>query len=211
MKKPYTVEEHEVKHYVPKELTGRIVGLRTEAVRPQTVEEIEALQRLASEEAKKAGYAEGLKQGLQDMKIKANQLQSVLNFLQAPLEELDQKVEYQITELSLFLAKQLLRKESSMDEKHIQNLVHESLDFLPVKASNIRVRLNPADIELLNKADINTAEQKWTCVADASVKAGGCMIESDTSHIDASLEERVEQLVEQLGLKSTAGVDDATE
>jgi flagellar assembly protein FliH len=187
------------------------VGLREQAIRPQTVEEIQALQRQATEEAKKTGYAEGLKQGLQEMKAKANQLQSIINFLQSPIEEMDQKVEYQLTELSLCVAKQLLRKECSVDEKHIQALIHESLDYLPIKASNIRVRLNPADIVLLNKAEINTAEQKWQCVADASVKAGGCLIESDTSHIDASLETRIAQLVEQLGLKSAASDDNAAD
>lgn len=211
MRKPYRAEEHEIKHYVPPELTGRIVGLREKAVRPQTVEEIQELQRQATEEAKKAGYAEGLKQGLQEMKSKANQLQSIINFLHSPIEEMDQKVEYQLTELSLCIARQLLRKECSVDEKHIQALIHESLDYLPIKASNVRVRLNPADIELLNKAEINTAEQKWECVADASVKVGGCLIESDTSHIDVSMETRIEQLVEQLGLRPTTGADNAAE
>jgi len=211
MKKPYSAPNDDVKHYVMPELTGKIVGLRDDAVRPQTVEEIEALQKQASEEAKKAGYAEGLKTGLQEMKVKANQLQTVLNFLKNPIEEMDQKVEHQLVELSMTIAKQLLRKESSVDEQHISTLIHESLEFLPVKARNISVRLNPADILLLNKADIDTNEQSWTCVSDTGVTAGGCVIESDTSHVDASMEKRVEQLVDQLGLKTSEGDADATE
>lgn len=211
MKKPYSVSDDDVKHYVMPELSGRIVGLRNDMVKPQTVEEIEALQKQAYEEAKKAGYAEGLKNGLQEMKVQANKLQTVLNFLQNPLEEMDQKVEYQLAELSMTLAKQLLRKESSVDEKHIITLIHESLEFLPVKAKNISVRLNPADILLLNKADIDTNEQTWICISDAAVTAGGCIIESDTSHVDASMERRVEQLVEQLGLKPSIGADDVAE
>jgi len=211
MKKPYSASDEDVKHYVLPELTGKIVGLRDDIVKPQTVEEIEALQKQAYEEAKKAGYEEGLKTGLQEMKVKANQLQTVLNFLKNPIEEMDQQVEYQLVELSMAIAKQLLRKESSVDEKHISTLIHESLEFLPVKARNINVRLNPADILLLNKADINTNEQSWTCVSDVGVTAGGCVIESDTSHVDASMERRVEQLVDQLGLKTSAGDDDVTE
>ena len=211
MTKSYSAPDDDVKHYVMPELTGKIVGLRDDIVRPQTVEEIEALQKQASEEAKKAGYAEGLKTGLQEMKAKANQLQTVLNFLKNPLEEMDQKVEHQLVELSMAIAKQLLRKESSVDEQHIITLIHESLEFLPLKARNINVRLNPADILLLNKADIDTNEQSWTCVSDAGVTAGGCIIESDTSHVDASMEKRVEQLVDQLGLKTSAGDGDVTE
>jgi flagellar assembly protein FliH len=211
MRKPYSASDDDVKHYVLPELTGNIVGLRDDVVRPQTVEEIEALQKQAYEEAKKAGYAEGLKNGLQEMQVKANQLQAVFNFLKNPIEEMDLQVEYQLAELSMAIAKQLLRKESSVDEKHISTLIHESLEFLPVKAKNISVRLNPADILLLNKADIDTNEQSWTCISDAGVTAGGCVIESDTSHVDASMERRVEQLVEQLGLKTSAGDGDVTE
>lgn len=202
MKKPYTISSDQVRHYVAPELQGKIVGLRDEMVRPQTVEEIEALQQQAYEEARKAGHAEGVKQGLQEIKQKANKLQAVINFLQQPLNDVDEQVEYQLTELTLILAKQLLKKESSVDHQHIQNLLHESLQYLPLKSRDIRVRLNPADIELLKLGELNLEEQSWQCVADASVRAGGCVIESDQSVVDASVENRIVQLMEQLGLHS---------
>lgn len=202
MKKPYTISDDQVKHYIAPELRGRIVGLRDEMVRPQTVEEIEALQKLAYEEARQAGHAEGVKQGLQEVKQKANKLQAVINFLQQPLDDMDEEVEHQLTELTMLLAKQLLKKESSVDHQHIQNLLHESLQYLPLKSQDIRVRLNPADIELLKLGEVNLDEQSWKCVADTSVRAGGCIIESDRSVVDASVENRITQLMEQLGLHS---------
>lgn len=210
MKKPYTVSDDQVRHYIAPELRGKIVGLRDEAVRPQTVEEIEALQKLAYEEARKAGHAEGVKQGLQEVKQKANKLQAVINFLQQPLDDMDEAVEHQLTELAMLLAKQLLKKESSVDHQHIQNLLHESLQFLPLKSRDIRVRLNPADIELLKLGELNLEEQSWQCVTDASVRAGGCIIESDQSVVDATVENRITQLMEQLGLhsSSTEATDD---
>ena len=76
------------------------------------------------------------------------------------------------------------------------------------------MRLNPDDVALLNQAEIITSEQSWVCVADSSVTAGGCMIESDTSHIDSSVESQVQQLIEQLSLYQSSdgsGGDDATE
>lgn len=214
MKKPYTVSDDQVRHYIAPELRGKIVGLRDEAVRPQTVEEIEALQKLAYEEARKAGHAEGVKQGLQEVKQKANKLQAVINFLQQPLDDMDEAVEHQLTELAMLLAKQLLKKESSVDHQHIQNLLHESLQFLPLKSRDIRVRLNPADIELLKLGELNLEEQSWQCVADTSVRAGGCIIESDQSVVDATVENRITQLMEQLGLHSSsteAADDDSAE
>jgi flagellar assembly protein FliH len=204
MKKPYTISDDRVRHYVAPELQGKIVGQRDEMVRPQTVEEIEALQKQAYEEARKAGHAEGVKQGLQEIKQKANKLQAVINFLQQPLDDIDEQVEYQLTELTMLLAKHLLKKESSVDHQHIQNLLHESLQYLPLKSRDIRVRLNPADIELLKLGEVNPDQQTWQCVADASVRAGGCIIESDQSVVDASVEKRIAQLMQQLGIHSAS-------
>jgi flagellar assembly protein FliH len=207
MKKPYTISDDQIRHYIAPELQGKIVGQRDEMVRPQTVEEIEALQQQAYEEARKAGHAEGVKQGLQEIKQKANKLQAVINFLQQPLDDIDEQVEYQLTELSMLLAKHLLKKESSIDHQHIQNLLHESLQYLPLKSRDIRVRLNPADVELLKLGEVNPDQQSWQCVADASVRAGGCIIESDQSVVDASVENRITQLMQQLGLHSANAED----
>lgn len=196
MSKPFKVPESEIQHFVLPELKGTIVGMHDEAIRPQTVEEIEALQKQAYDEAVIAGREEGLKQGLQQ----ASKLQNVFNFLQQPLKELDKQVEHQLADLAILLAKLLLQKESALDEQHIQKLVHDSLEYLPVKARDINVRLNAADIALFNQAEINTNEQTWTCSADNSISPGGCVIESSTSHIDATVEARVQQLVDQLNL-----------
>jgi len=210
MSKRFKVSESDIQHYVPPELVGNIVGMNEEAIRPQTVEEIEALQKQAYDEAVKEGHAEGIKQGIKEMTVKANQLQKMFNFLQHPLNELDKQVELQLTNLAILLAKQLLQKESQLDALHIQNLVHNSLEYLPVKSRDIQVRLNADDIALLNQAEINTNDQTWNCIADNSITPGGCVIESAASHIDATVETRVQQLVDQLHMHQD-GDDDAAE
>ncbi|VAW59166.1 hypothetical protein MNBD_GAMMA08-667 [hydrothermal vent metagenome] len=207
MSKPINVSESEIKHYVAPELSGRIVGLKNEAVRPQTVEEIERLQKQAYDEAAKKGHADGLKQGLKE----TEKLKTIFNFLQQPLNDLDKQVEQQLTELALLIAKMLLQKESTIDAQHIQNLVHESLEYLPVKSRDIQVRLNANDIALFEQANINLNEQSWQCVTDNSVTSGGCIIESSTSHIDASVETRVQQLVDQLNMHQDVENNEPTE
>jgi len=215
MSKPFKVPESEIKHYVPPELSGNIVGMNEEALRPQTVEEIEALQKQAYEEAVKEGYDAGLKKGLQEMSVKASKLQAtiqnMINFLQQPLKDLDKQVEYQLAELSILLANLLLQKESKLDAEHIQNLVHNSLEYLPVKSRDIQVRLNSEDIALLNQAEIDTNEQSWRYITDNTISPGGCIIESSASHIDATVETRVQQLVEQLSLHQEDDVDSGSE
>ncbi len=223
MAKKYTVSEADIQHYVPPELSGRIAGMREDRVRPQTVEEIEALQKQAYDEASEQGYAKGYEEGHQkgyeEMQIeaeafreKARELESVINFLSQPLKQLDRDVEHQLADLAVTLSKYLLRKESSLDAQHIHALVHESLDYLPVKARDIRVRLHPDDIALLNQAEIDIKDQSWSCIADTSMTPGGCMVESDTSHIDSTVETRLQQLVEQLETHQHAeGDEDVSE
>ena len=204
MSKPFTVPESDIKHFVLPELKGTIVGMQDEAIRPQTVEEIEALQKQAFDEAVIAGRKEGLKQGLQQ----ASKLQNVFNFLQQPLKDLDKQVEHQLADLAILLSKFLLQKESELDVQHIRKLVHDSLEYLPVKSRDINVRLNAADIALLNQAEINTEEQTWVCITDNSITPGGCVIESSSSHIDATVEARVQQLVDQLNLNQDSEGND---
>lgn len=223
MAKKYTVTEAEIQHYVPPELSGRIAGMREDRVRPQTVEEIEALQKQAYEEASEQGFAKGYEEGHQkgyeEMQLeaeafrqKAKQLESVIGFLSQPLKQLDQDVEQQLADLAVVLSKYLLRKESSLDAEHIHSLVHESLDYLPVKVRDVRVRLHPDDIALLNQAEIDIKDQSWSCIADSSITPGGCLVESDTSHIDSTVETRLQQLVEQLEMHQHAEeADDVSE
>ena len=204
MTKKFSVQDSDIQHYIMPELTGNIVGMKDDTLRPQTVEEIEALQKQAYEEARQEGFKKGLEEAAQKIK----KLESIFNFLQHPLKELDNQVEHQFADLAIVLAKQLLKNESALDAQHIYSLVHESLDYLPVKARNIRVRLNSQDIALLNQAQMNTGEQSWECISDNTVTAGGCVIESDTSHVDASVETRVQQLVDQLNLHQSTGNKD---
>jgi flagellar assembly protein FliH len=195
MAKAYSADDDKIKHWVMPEVRGRIVGdSGKDAVRPQTVEDIEALQKQAYDEARIAGH----KAGLADIQAKAAQMQKVIRFLEAPLDNLDEEVESQLTELALTVARVLLKQECATDPSLVQKMIHQSLEFLPVHSRQLRVKLNPADIALLKEAEIDIESQSWTCVADKSISQGGCMVESDQSHIDATLETRIQQVVDQL-------------
>jgi len=197
MPNKFEVPDNDIKHFIMPELRGDIVGLKDDPKKYQTTEEIEAIQKKAFNNAVKSGHDQGLKQGLAE----ASKLINMFNFLQSPLDDLDVAVEKQLTELTILIATLLLKKTCEFDVEHIQQLIHDSIEYLPIKTRDITVRLNPADIALFEKSDINIKEQTWGYAADKTVRQGGCIIESSTSHIDASVEARVEQLVEQLSLE----------
>jgi flagellar assembly protein FliH len=194
MSKPFSADPDQVKHYVLPEVTGDIVGFDGKSVRPQTVEDIEALQKQAYEEGRKQGY----QAGLVEIQQEAKKLAGMFNFFHQPLTTLDEDVEQQLTELALTVARLVLKKECTTDPTTVQAIIHEALEFLPVSARNVRVRLNPKDIALLEQGGLDLAAQEWRSIADNTVSQGGCLVESDTSHIDASLETRLQQVVDQL-------------
>ncbi|MFW2372972.1 MAG: FliH/SctL family protein [Gammaproteobacteria bacterium] len=210
MSKPFSTGDDHIKHWVMPEVRGNIVGLSDEALRPQTVEDIEALQKQAYEEGRLQGIEDGKKAGLAEMQAKAKQLVGIMHMLEKPLQQLDKDVENQLTELTLCLTRMLLKKQCSIDADHIQGVIHEALDFLPIQSRHIQVRLNPADKALLSEADIDLQAQDWSCIEDPEVTQGGCLVESDQSHIDASVETRIQQLADQL-FEQHAVTDDGHE
>lgn len=198
MSKTFSASDKDIKHWVMPEVRGNIVGVKDGVLRPQTVEDIEILQKQAYEEGMKQGIEDGKKAGMAEMQARAQQLVDIMHILDNPLQQLDKDVEKQLTELTLCLTRMLLKKECSTDADHIQGLIHEALDFLPIHSLHIKVRLNPADIRLLSEAGIDIEAQDWACIEDSDISQGGCLVESDQSHIDASLETRMKQLEEQL-------------
>ena len=187
-------DDPQIKHWIVPELTGHILGAETTLKGPQTVEDLEALQKQAWEEGRKDGYEAGMEQ----IRKKGEQLLGMFRFMERPLEELDEAVVAQLTELTLTVMRLLLKKECATDASHIQGIIHEALEFLPVKSRDIKIRLNPADLELLKHSGLALEQEQSSYVADASVTQGGCLVESDQSHIDATLETRVQQVVDQL-------------
>ena len=194
MSKPFSANDKDVKHWVMPEINGNIVGIARETKKPQTVEEIQVLRQQAVED----GRQEGIKKGLAEMQIKAKQLTNVFDFMANPLRKLDADMEKEVTKLAMTVAQMLLKKECSVDATHIQSLIHETLEYLPVNPRNVRIKLNPNDISLLTQAGIELKTPDWICIGDKSVTQGGCIIESDTSHIDATVENRVQQIFDQL-------------
>ena len=184
----------QVKHWVMPEVTGHIAGAEAGFKRPQTVEDIEALQKQAWEEGRKEGYQAGMDQ----IHKKGEQLLGMFRFMERPLEDLDDTVISQLTEVALTVMRLLLKKECATDAAHIQGLIQETLEFLPVRSRDIKIRLNPDDMKLLQHSGISFDAEQSSYISDPSVTQGGCKIESDQSHIDASMETRIQQMIDQL-------------
>jgi len=161
-----------------------------------TAEEIEQWRA----EAEQEGYAEGQRKAQAELQPLREQLQASLDFLQAPVLQLESEVQQQLAHLAVILAQQLLRRELRTDPGEIVGLVRDSLKLLPAAARDVRVHVHPEDARLLRQA-FSSEEQSedensflYTLVEDSSISRGGCDIRAHQSRIDASVENRLSRM-----------------
>ena len=158
-----------------------------------TAEEIEKWQQ----EARREGYQDGLEQARQEIEAAKKRLQELIDFIQKPLQSINEEVEQQLHLLAVTLAQQLVRREIRSDPGEIIGLIRESLQLLPASTRKVSIYLHPEDAELVRsilQLDQHEEEQTWKLYEDATITRGGCQIKADKSVINATLERRLQSL-----------------
>lgn len=176
-----------------------------EAVKPLTLEELEAIRQDAYNEGFSAGEKDGFHAGQLKARQEAevalqarlNQLELLMQHLMAPIADQDQQLEQGVVTLVSHLCQQVIRREMSVDSSQIRMVLREALKLLPMGAQNLRIHINPQDFELV-KALRERHEEEWRILEDDALMPGGCRVESEHSRIDASVETRLAQAIKQL-------------
>lgn len=188
---------------------------------PPTLDEIEAIQSEAHEEGFAAGYqegrregreqgykkgqqeghaegyqrgyAEGLAAGRDEVLLRVQKLDQILSYMQKPLEALDITIEEELTKLATEIARQLVRRELRVSPGEVVAVVREAVSLLPVGSAGIQVRLHPDDARLIREVLSlgSDDEPVWRIVEDQTLSRGGCVINTELSRIDATVEKRL--------------------
>ena len=192
----------------PPVVEGPIVSDPASAIAsdPPTPERLEAVYRhaydegfeLGRREGKQAGYDEGRVSGRSDYEQSVQLFQQLLENLSRPIDKLDMEMEQSIVELAVMIARHVIRRELKTDPGEIVGVVREALSHLPIASRNPKVHLNPDDIELVRKAlALGENEPAWRLDPDPLISRGGCLVETTTSFIDATVEARIAAIVAQ--------------
>ncbi len=132
----------------------------------------------------------------------AQQLAALLAAAQAQIEQARQAMAQGVLELSVEMARQVLRHELSVNPNVLQPVVREGLAVLAADNQHATIRLNTVDLEVVREAlGVAFEGLALKAVADASVKPGGCIIESAGTVVDATLQTRWRRVVAKLGLE----------
>ncbi len=178
------------------EVGAAATGRREPAARPLTAAQVEELHQQAREEGFKQGRQEGLEAGKKDIRMRVRELETLMQTLAKPLDQLDERIENELVMLALAVAKQLVRRELKTDPGQVLAVVREAMAALPLAARNVRLHLHPEDATLVREMlALNDNERGWQIVEDPVISRGGCKISSDTSQIDASVERRLHTVI----------------
>lgn len=165
--------------------------------------ELERLQKQAWDEAHAAGRREGhdkgLAEGRDEIRHQVQILKRMIQSLQAPLKSLDDQVEHELASLAVAIARHVVGEELKTDPELILRLVPRVVAELPAGRREVRVRVHPEDAALLREhLPDGDGEASWGLVEDPALSRGGCRVETPDSSVDASLETRLEAVVQRV-------------
>lgn len=153
---------------------------------------LEKIQKQAYDEAYAQGLKDGLAAGQAQIKSSAQRLTQLTGKLADLLGGLDQAVEQELLEYVMLISRLILRRELQSDRDYLANLINEGLSVMPLSCRNVKVALHPEDAEWLKShAALPASDKTWHIVEDRSLARGDCRIVSDSSRVDATLDQRL--------------------
>jgi len=180
--------------------------------------EAETIRSQAYEEGLAAGQREGLQQAQAEIDARVNQLadqkaadklSTLYPAMQQAAEQLAADHDRWLTHweasavrLAAAIAERILRREIERKPELTAEVLREALQ-LAAGSSQIKLRLNPADVELLDQRIAEIVERispggTATIVADAQISRGGCLVETQHGLIDGRLETQLERITAEL-------------
>ena len=177
-------------------------------------------ERAQDESLRQEGFAQGFEQGrahatveaqrqmadfvAQQGQVAGQQLARLFEQAQAQLAAAEQAMAQGVLEIACELARQVLRRELSVDPAALQPVLREALGLLLADGKSTVVRLNPLDRDTLaNGAAHEFASQTLTLLADPTITPGGCVVESAGAVVDATVQKRWLRAIATLGLTSS--------
>ena len=183
-----------------------VSDIEAENTNPLTVEALEAVQQAAQEEGFKLGYDEGYQQGHEaglkageaDILQQAQHWQSLIDSLNSPLKAVDAQVEQDLLSMLSLLARQMIYQEIRQRPELVLTAVREALAVLPVSDRQLKVYLNPEDMELVKSGLKLDEDTGWQWYEDPLVSRGGVKLATADTTIDATVETRLNNLISRL-------------
>ena len=151
------------------------------------------------ESAVKEGYEEGMNQAKADIENLRNSLGA---FVSAKQEVFDY-IAPDILEISVDIAKKIIKKEIQQDPTIILENIVDLLKTLSKEETRVTLRVNPEQAMLIKQkipevVEMAGSEAKINVISDENISYGGCMVTTTNGIIDATIETQMSIISEAL-------------
>ena len=154
------------------------------------------------------GFEKGTSEGEQaGFELAVQKIDPLLESLQQGLLQLKnlrrdtyQRIEKEVVELALAIARQVICREIEVDREVVVCVAREALAKVEDPAE-IKIKMNPADLQFINDAKIQFSEligdiDNVTLEAEDNIQSGGCVIQTNLGEIDARIEKQLQAVEE---------------
>ncbi|ARU57588.1 flagellar assembly protein FliH [Oleiphilus messinensis] len=158
------------------------------------------------QKGQESGHAEAFAKTDGEMQSALRRLQNLLGELLDPIKAHDDEIEEALLNLTMALTRAVIKRELVLDSRQIRTVLREALGMLPSTSANIRIFLNPVDIDSVSQV-INEMDGEAKVIASEEIIPGGCRVETSQSLINYTVEKRFQKAVQSMLERSMARAD----
>ncbi|EKE03988.1 MAG: hypothetical protein ACD_20C00122G0010 [uncultured bacterium] len=138
------------------------------------------------ERAAKEGFECGLNQAKEELRKLGMSMVEFLDAKQTALEEVSSDIAF----IAVKVAEKIIKTEVACDETIVLNIVSETLKGIGKDESNIIVKVNPIDAQIIKDHmpkmfPYGSKSTKIVVIDDEEVEAGSCIVETNNGMVDA--------------------------
>ena len=151
------------------------------------------------------GFAEGREVGRSEIKVMKDRLLGMIDAFLNEKGKFLSSLEPNILRLIKVIAEKVIVKELKTDPNIILEVVREGLKHVS-GSDKILIKVNPTDYEVVQAIQsewpsILPFVNEFKLVGDDKVSIGGCLIETTTGTVDATIESKIAKVCEILNLR----------
>jgi flagellar assembly protein FliH len=134
----------------------------------------------------------------QEVAAAVQHLTVIVDTLRSQHEEVFRAADETVVRLALAIARRIIGDAVQHDESLVLTTVHRALEHA-AEAQRVVVHIHPSDLQLVEQhasgwAGLTPRARTVRFVADAHVGRGGCVVETESGHVIAELEEQLRTL-----------------
>ena len=150
-----------------------------------------------SENIKKSAFEEGYRLGLEKSKSDIENIKLQITKFMNANQEVFEYIAPDILEISVDIAKTIIKKEVETDPQVIINTIIDMLRTVSKTEPKVTIRVSPQSVQFIKDTIPNITYQygidsKVNIIADTSIEEGGCILQTNNGIVDASINTQIE-------------------